>query len=301
MDNVALVAICFILGLVLRLTGRVPDGAHRALNAVIIHFSLPGVALLYTHSLHLRPELALTALMAWIVFAAGTGFFLLAGRLAGFSGPTFACLVLTCALGNTSFVGLPMIEAFFGEQWLGVGVLADQAGTFLALSLPGLAIAAHFSRDTARVRDVAARVVSFPPLWAVFAGFALQPVAYPDIVTSLLERVASTLTPLALLSVGMAIRFGAFRGRGTELALGLSYKLVLAPLLILGLYAGLGGLSGTVIEVTIFEAAMPPIVVGSIVAMEYGLEPDLAALMLGVGIPLSFATLPAWHWVLSGI
>ena len=46
-------------------------------------------------------------------------------------------------------------------------------------------------------------------------------------------------------------------------------------------------------QVTIFEAASAPMITGSIVASEYGLDPDLSALMVGVGVPLSFLTLPA--------
>jgi hypothetical protein len=53
--------------------------------------------------------------------------------------------------------------------------------------------------------------------------------------------------------------------------MGLVYKLIVAPLLILILYAGLIGLRGRTTEVTWFEAAMPPQIGGSIVAIQYGL------------------------------
>jgi predicted permease len=40
-------------------------------------------------------------------------------------------------------------------------------------------------------------------------------------------------------------------------------------------------------------------ITGGIIAMTYGLDPRLAASLLGVGIPLSFLTLPAWYWLLT--
>jgi hypothetical protein len=42
-------------------------------------------------------------------------------------------------------------------------------------------------------------------------------------------------------------------------------------------------------------------ITGSIVATEHDLDGDLAALMVGVGIPLSFLTLPIWWRLLSTI
>ena len=44
---------------------------------------------------------------------------------------------------------------------------------------------------------------------------------------------------------------------------------------------------------------MPPQIGAAIVAMEYKLEPALVALMVGIGIPLSFLTLLAWYYVLG--
>jgi predicted permease len=60
------------------------------------------------------------------------------------------------------------------------------------------------------------------------------------------------------------------------------------------LYAGLIGLRGRTTEVTLFEAAMPPQLGGSIVAIQYGLDAKLISLMVGVGTVAAFLTLPAW-------
>lgn len=50
-------------------------------------------------------------------------------------------------------------------------------------------------------------------------------------------------------------------------------------------------------RVTVFEAAMAPMIGASIVAMEHELDPPLVTLM--IGIPLSFVTLPAWWYFLN--
>jgi malate permease and related proteins len=51
--------------------------------------------------------------------------------------------------------------------------------------------------------------------------------------------------------------------------------------------------------VTVFEAAMGPMIGASIVAIDHELDPPLLTLMVGVGIPFSFLTLPVWWHLLS--
>jgi malate permease and related proteins len=80
---------------------------------------------------------------------------------------------------------------------------------------------------------------------------------------------------------------------------GLLFKLVLAPVLILFLFAALFGAEGPVMRVTVLEAAMAPMIGASIVAMDHDLDPPLVTLMLGIGIPLSFLTLPVWWYLLN--
>jgi predicted permease len=44
---------------------------------------------------------------------------------------------------------------------------------------------------------------------------------------------------------------------------------------------------------------MAPMIGAAIVATEHKLDPPLTTLMVGIGIPLSFLTVPAWWYVLE--
>jgi predicted permease len=113
-----------------------------------------------------------------------------------------------------------------------------------------------------------------------------------------LSRLGSTLTPLALVSIGLQFRLDTLRGNRGPLVLGVGYKLVIGPLLILLLYVGSLGLRGTTLKVTLFEAAMGPMIGSSIVAVEYGLDGPLVSLVVGFGTLASFITLPLWwEWL----
>jgi predicted permease len=126
-------------------------------------------------------------------------------------------------------------------------------------------------------------------------------VEYADWFTVLLKRLGDTLAPLALLSVGLQLRLGHLAEHKRNLALGLGFKLLLAPLAIYLIYVGLLGAHGEQIQVTLFEAAMPPMITAAIVASEHDLDPPLANLMVAVGLVISFVSLSAWWWILRSV
>jgi malate permease and related proteins len=300
MNNYLMLGTCFLLGIVLRRSGRLPDNAAIALNGFLVHISLPALILAYVHELHLDSRLILPALMPWIMFGLGCAFFWLMGRTLGFSRATTGGLMLTGGLANTAFVGLPMIETFYGADYLGLGILIDQAGSYLVLSTLGILVASIYSSghdvDAAKVIR---RIALFVPFQAFVLALILTPFEYPAWLAELLKRLGATLIPLALISVGYQLRLSAVRGKAIPLATGLVFKLAVAPLLILALFLGIFAAEGPVIQVPVFEAAMAPMIGASIVAMDHELDPPLVTLMIGIGIPLSFLTLPAWWYLLT--
>jgi predicted permease len=64
------------------------------------------------------------------------------------------------------------------------------------------------------------------------------------------------------------------------------------------LYFSIARTGDDVARVTLFEAAMGPQIGGAIVAIQHDLNPPLVSLMVGVGITLSFITLPLWSQLL---
>lgn len=299
MGNVVLLFLCLAAGVALRASGRVPDNAHLAINGFIINISLPALTLQQIHGVQLHGELLYPVLMPWLMFV-GVGVTIwFIGRRLGLAAATIGALILTAGLANTSFVGVPMIESFYGAHYMALGLLIDQLGTYLVLSTLGIAVACVCSRGSASISEVARRVVTFPPLIALVAALLLTPVTYPPIVSEILARLGTTLAPLALVSVGLQLRLGVLRGRLGTVTCGLGIKLLLAPLLLALIYLKLLGTSGTIAHVTLFEAAMGPQIGGAIVATQYGLDPPLVTLMVGIGSVAAFLTLPIWWYALQ--
>jgi predicted permease len=301
MNNLILLILCFIAGMVLRRLRRMPDNAPATLNSFIIHVSLPALTLLYIHELHLSGDVILVAAMAWVVFGLSAAFFWLMGRWLHLPRATVGALMLVGGLGNTSFFGLPMVEAYFGTAGLGTAIVADQLGSFFVLSVLGITVAGIYSSGRPTATEIVKRIALFPPFISLAIALLLIPVEYADWFTVLLRRLGDTLAPLALLSVGMQLRLGHVAEHKRNLALGLTFKLMLAPLAIWLLYVQIIGAQGLPIQVTVFEAAMPSMITAAIVANEHDLDPELSNLMVAVGLILSFITLSAWWYMLRAL
>jgi malate permease and related proteins len=301
MTNIILLIICFSIGIILHRTGRFPATTPAALNGFVIHVSLPALAVLHIHRLRIDTSLLFAVAMPWILFTLAVVFFRLLAKPLKLSRGTVGALILVGGLGNTSFVGLPMIEAYYGKELLGVGLIADQLGSFLVLSTLGIAAATLHSSGELSGRQMVRKILLFPPFQALVLAFLLIPVPFPDWLVTILQKLGDTLTPLALSSVGFQLRLSHLKGELKQLALGLLYKLAVGPALIALLYVVLLGKSGNTMQVTLFEAAMAPMITAGIIAVDHDLNPPLVTLMLGIGIPLSFLTLPCWWWLLRAV
>ena len=235
--------------------------------------------------------------------AASTLFFWTLGKLFGWSRKLVGCLILTAGLGNTAFIGFPVIEAIYGTEGLKTAILIDQPGTFVVLSTFGIALAAIFSKGQPNIKVISKKILLFPPFIMFFLALLLNVLGYsfPEDIKEVFQRLGSTVTPLALVSVGMQLRIERQSKHWGFLALGLFFQLVLAPLLIYVLYVQVLGVRGQLAQISVMEAAMAPMITASIVAASYGLKPRLANMMIGFGIPISFLTLAVWYWLIRGI
>ncbi len=106
-----------------------------------------------------------------------------------------------------------------------------------------------------------------------------------------------TVGPLALFSIGLQLKFDDLKADAAVISYGLVYKLIIAPMLILALALAFKA-KGLVPQITVFEASMPAFVTGSLVAEQYGLNPRLINLMVGIGIFAALFTSALW-WLIN--
>lgn len=300
MANLALVVVCFLLGVAARRWSGLPAETPKVLNAWIFFVALPAMVLRVVHSVPLGGALVLAAGGLWLVFVVGAGLALLAVRLRLLTREVAGALALTAGLANTSFVGLPLLEALGGPEALGPAVVVDQLGSFLLLPVLAMPLAAHLSGRGQSAGAMVRRLLTFPPFLALLLALALRPVAFPTLLDDALGRLGDMLSPLALASVGWQLEPRALVGNGARVAAGLTFKLVIAPAMVLGVVLLFGRSLGVVERVAVAQAAMAPMVTGAALATDYELAPQLAAAMVALGVTLSLVTVPVW-WALTAL
>lgn len=298
MANFLILMGCLLAGIALRRFVRVPENAHVTLNAIIIHVSLPAISLRVMHNFVFTTEVIGPVLMPWLLFGLGAAVFGIMGRLMQLDRATIGALILVGGLGNTSFVGLPMIETLIGQEGLGLGLLIDQLGSYLVLSTCGIMVAALYSDGRQTTWQTKLRkVIFFPPFVAMLIALITRPLDYPAILDQALARIGDTVAPLALLSVGIQLRCGQIREHIKPLCLGLGYKLLACPALVIFSLWLFAPHSTVANQVCVIEAAMPPMIGAGVVAAQANLNTPLVSTLIGVGIPLGLLTTTAWHWV----
>ncbi|MDB5274413.1 MAG: Transporter [Chitinophagaceae bacterium] len=300
MDQFILLFLCLLIGLVLQWSKAFPANAHLTLNQFILNVSLPAIALYYIPGIKVDATLLFPIGVAWITFAGSFLFFSTLSKLFSWSKSLTGCLIITAGLGNTSFIGFPVIETLYGKEGLKTAVILDQTGSFLVMATFGIATAAYFSRGVnSNAMDLLKKIVAFPPFIAFLIALLMIPLhwQFEGSAKFVLERLGSIITPLALVSVGLQLKFDRNSLHWNYLGLGLLYKLMITPALIYFIYVILLKGSGLVVEVCLMEAAMASMITATIVSSSYGLKPRLSSMMIGFGIPLSALTLLFWYMI----
>ncbi|MGA9638382.1 AEC family transporter [Flavobacterium sp.] len=300
MINIIIIFAFLLLGIILQNIKKFPVlSTYKILNKIVITICLPAIVLYYIPKLTWSNDLLYPIGGAWIGFIVAFALFYFLGKKWRWSNKLIGCLILTAGLGNTSFLGYPIISALYGEQGLKMAILFDQPGTVVVLSTLGIFVATYFSKDNLKPIQMLIRVFKFPPFVFFIIACILNvfSIELNDGIQTVLKGFGSIMAPVALTSVGLQLRFESKSKHWRFLGLGLLYKLILTPTLIYILYVLILNQKSEMIKVVLMEAAMASNITVSILAASYGLKPRLASMMIGYGIPLSFITLIFWYFV----
>ena len=300
MANFLLIGICILVGLLVRRYTAIPADAYKGVNALIINLALPAVAFKYLPHIQWTKSLILPAAMPVIVWLCGWVYIKAYAAKAKLNKQTESGLKLVTGLSNTSFLGFPLIIAWFNDDALGIAVICDQV-TFMLLATAGIVVAMNASeKHTLSAGAVLKKMFSFPPFVGCVAALVLPLFLNLSPFDPLFDMLAATVAPLALFSIGLQLKFDGWRRELNHLAASFLYKLVLAPLIIFSIVYFLG-MKGVIPQISIFESAMPSHLTATIVASEYNLNPKLTSLVAGIGIVMSFVTTALWYFIIKGI
>lgn len=301
MSNLILLFLCLSLGVAFRKAKLLPKDSPKVLNAFVINISLTALSLYYIPKIELTSRVIYPVLVAWIGLFAAVIFFNLLGKAFSWERQLIGALILCAGFANTSFVGIPVIQALYGEYGIKTVMLVDQPGSFVALSTVGIVLANLYSGEGTSFKSLLAKVLKFPPFIAFIIALTMNIVHYDfvDDWAEVFNKLGTTTVPLALISVGMQLKVPKFDHHVKPLIWGLVFKLIIFPMIIFVIYILVLRQRGSMIEISVMEAAMAPMITSAIIAASHGVEPKLCNMLVGIGIPLSFLTLGLWYLLLQ--
>lgn len=302
MTGVIIAAVFLFLGLVLqKLPGFPSKIASSWVQAYLINIVLPALALLYIPEIKPTWSLLIPISSAWFTFLLSWLIFGLLGKKFNWGRNTTGCLIIVAGLANTSFLGFPVIEGLYGKVGLPTALLIDQGGSFLIVSSLSILVGSVYGDHSESLAKVPLKILKFPPFGFLVGTLVMSilELKTPESIIPILQLVGKTMPPMALLAIGLkfAVDIDSFTSR--FFWYGLGYRLILAPALVWLIYRNFLPAQSLDLKVTVMESGMAPMITGSIVAMQFGLNPRLATLLSGLGMPISAGTLVIWYYLLG--
>lgn len=299
MVNFVLIAVCIIAGMVFKATKSIHPDAHKGINTWILYLAMPAVSFKYLPKVQWTTEMLFPIAATFLISVFCFFYVMFYSKSKGYSRRSRSTLELASGYSNTSFIGFPLISAFYGEGLLSIAIICDQT-MFFALSTLGIIAAVKGGSKSGKINAVLIlkRLVTFPPLIGTISALVLSQFIDFTLAEPLFEKLAATVSPLALFSVGLQLKFNGWKKLIPQISASMLYKLILAPTIILALTLLLG-VKGDVAKITVFEAAMPTVVTSSIIAEQFRLNTKLINLIIGFSIIIGFLTTAVWYKIIE--
>lgn len=273
-----ILALVFV-GIALRRFGVLERDDSRVLNGVIIYAALPALIFTVVVKAPLSVELLRVVALAWAVTLLGLAVAWGLARLLRLPRAVAGGFIIAAAIGNTGYIGYPVVRALLGEQWLPPAIFYDVFGSVSVMLVFGIMIAARYGEHDEGPVNIFKEFITFPAVVAVLVALAFRLVPWPQAVwttvTDWTGFAGTIAAPLIMVSLGVSLDFRAFRGASASLAGLTAIKLVLLPALVVAL-AGVFG-AGASVRMAALEAGMPTALLAFIVSQRFKLDKEYVA------------------------
>lgn len=254
------------------------EALTRRLLDAILYVALPFIAFFVLAGADFGSGAGAGLGLAYVVHAVvGLAAWAIAVRVLHLGPVATATVIVTTIMANTGFLGAPLVNTLLGHDELGPAITYDVLVSGPMFFVVAFAVAAAF---TTRGEPATARLRAFvtrnPPLVAVVAGLIAPDSLAPDVLVGIARAGIIGLAPLGFFIVGVQL---AAEARTTSLrlsaavALVVALRLVVAPLLLIGLAA----LTVDIPDAYLVQAAMPVGINTLVVAHAYDLDRAIAA------------------------
>lgn len=295
---IGLVLLGFILG------SKLPKQVPTYLGQFLFWIGVPISIVAFLRGADLSGAIWIAPIFAWLAILLGAGLAWTWINLAGemgrcatddsfWSKPTQGSFLLAAMVGNTGYIGYPVILALVGTKYFGWALFYDLLGTTLGAYGLGVVVAAGFGKGFQSHWQLTKAILINPALWSLGFGLLCRQLPLPKLAQLSLQGLGWTIVSLSLVLIGMRLQQLNSWHNLPRASIGLVIKMLLVPF-ILGSSLSLFGITGAPRLVIVLQMAMPPAFATLVIAEAYNLDRDLAVTSLAVGSTGFLLILPIW-------
>ena len=272
----------FVLGKLFKITPR-------ALSQVIFYIFSPALVFrLLVHSQLTNQDILTILAFATAFLAVLAGLTWIAGKALRLERKIMAAVLITALFMNAGNFGLPVTKFAFGDTALAFASLFFVTTATYTNSV-GVVIA---SSGTTSILQAIKGLLRLPSIYAMILGILLVrlDVELPTLLDRSVSLLADASIPSMLVLLGLQFVNLKLDGQVRPLILVTVMRLLIAPLLALGL-SRIFGLTGPAYQAAVLEAGMPTAVLTTVLATEFDSMPSFVTTAVFVTTILSPLTL----------
>lgn len=282
----------FFVGWLIRSRVAIPAAMMKWGDRWVLDVALPVLVLSKMSRTAVDSTLVIPVASAWGAMGLCAFLVVIAGRIRAWDEHTVGALLLVGVLGNTSFLGLGLVEGLLGSGHVASALAYDQPGTFLGLATYGSFVASRHGAGRWDVRTIVARLIRFMPFVALVLSIPVRVLHPNQQWYDVADAIGKTVAPVAMGLVGLRFTLRVSQRVREPATVGLIIKMIIVPAAVVVAAVIAGDLGGIAWGASILQSAMPPMVTAGVVAIGAGLDEDLVVFMVGVGTLVSFVSVP---------
>jgi predicted permease len=293
-ETVLPIFLIILLGMFLERKKIIDDRFVSTSNYIVFHIALPAlifskIAATDFFSLFFWQEIGVMAASVLLLFGLS---WIISGFIS-FSRESRASFVACSIHGNVAILGLAVLGSVFGDAGMAKGaiILSFIMPLYNVLTVTSLSILA--GRDGALSPFTIVKRIARNPLIlaALFAlPFSLSSYSVPGTVLRTINVLSAMTLPVALIGIGASLSFATIRNSWKYALLSGGMKILLSPLLVLGLSLFFG-FSRFSTGVMVLFAGAPTAVAAFIMSSSMGADGKLAASIITIDTLASLFTM----------
>ncbi|MBN2439383.1 MAG: AEC family transporter [Deltaproteobacteria bacterium] len=288
---ILVIVILYLLAIMMRRRGILTEDHSLVLARIVTDLCLPAIVFVSLAGQSIAWNQLFPAFVMLFLEVGCIALAWIASIMLKFSRPQQGAIVLCSAFGSSTFLGYSIIAEMFPHQIEAMteAVLISEIGVGYPIFILGPVLAMYFGSEKSDMKAAWKSALSFfrsPVFFAMILGLLWGVFSLPCKENAFLAPffqvchvLASALTPLAILSVGLMFKIPDVRKILVALSIVIFIKLLLKPVCA-GMLSSLFHFPTLWRDVLVLMAGMPSAVLGAVFLRRYGGDASLASALL---------------------